>query len=173
MRSQVVRRACVAALALTLAAPLLRTPMSFALIARGDDFLYRGKPQRAVGYYERAIALDPPNEVAVDRFAFFALETGDRANIERSLRAANRFLKERDDANVRADRALCDLRLRRYGEAAVDFAIAGRALRDPRYLTFAGWAAFYAGRRTQARAMWNEAGAFGFQPARAALRHLQ
>lgn len=173
MNVRIGRRACVAAFALTLAAPILRMPMSFAIVARGDDFLYRGHPERAVTYYARAVAIDDANDVAVDRLVFFTLERGTREDVGRALDAADRFLRTHEDANVRADRALCNLKLHRYGDAAADFGIAGRTLRDARYLTFAGWASLFEGRRSAARSFWTEAGALGFAPARSALERLQ
>jgi len=173
MNARTVRRACVAAFALALAAPILRTPMSFAIVARGDDFLYRGRPDRAVAYYARAVAVDEANDVAVDRYVFFRLERGTQEDVRYALETADRFLHTHEDANVRADRALCNLRLHRYREAAADFGIAGRTLRDARYLTFAGWASLFDGRRTAARSFWAEAGALGFAPAKSALDRLQ
>lgn len=173
MNARTIRRTTVALFALALAAPLLRAPMSFAVVARGDDFLYRGKTERAVEYYERAVAIDEANDVAVDRFAFFSLQGGTGEDCRRSLRVAARFLRAHESADVRADRALCELRLRRYREAAGDFAVAGRALHDARYLTFAGWASLRGGRRAVARSFWREAGALGFAPAKAALERLQ
>lgn len=173
MNARAVRRACVAAFALMLAAPVLRTPMSFAIVARGDDFLYRGQPERAAAYYARAVSIDDTNDVAVDRYVFFTLERGRRRDVLHALEAADHFLHAHEDANVRADRALCNLKLHRYREAAADFGIAGRALRDARYLTFAGWASFFEGRRTAARSFWAEAGALGFAPAKSALERLQ
>jgi tetratricopeptide (TPR) repeat protein len=152
---------------------LFRPQLSLAVVSRGDEFLYRGRMERAVDYYARAISLDANSDVAVDRYAFFRTQLHDEGAIRACLAVADRFLAHHEDPTIRADRALCNLRAHKYGQASNDFARAGYALHDSGYLTFAGWAALHAGDTGAARALWRAAAVSGFEPAREALRQLR
>lgn len=173
MKRSGARRVCVAGAAVLIAGLLLHRQLSLAVVSRGDEFLYRGRTDRAVAYYARAMALDRDSDVAVDRYAFFRFEMRDAGAIPACLEAAGEFLSKRDDPTIRADRALCNLRKHRYHQAALDFRQAGYALHDSRYLAFAGWAELHAGNRRGARALLKSANALGFQPARETLRRLR
>lgn len=165
-----VRRVLVALVALIAASAILRPQISLALVNRGDDFLYRAKIDRAVQYYRRALAVDPRSAVAADRYAFFAQHENRRDNEEEVLRFCTAFLRVREDSEVRADRALANLKLHRYVDAERDFDRAATSSRDPRYLAFAALSAARAGRFADSHRFWSAARQAGIDLASASDR---
>ncbi len=171
-----LRRFAVAFCALGIGILLFRAQVATSLVVRGDDFLYRRQVERARGYYVRALWFDPESRAAADRYVFFGMQERTPASLAASIAIASRYLALRpDDATVLADRALCYQIERRYSEAAPDFSHAGALARDPRYFTFAGWAALRSGKRREARMLWHEALALDgrFGPARFALARVR
>jgi tetratricopeptide (TPR) repeat protein len=133
-----VRRGGVIAVAVSLALWLLRPQVSSALVTRGDDLTFRGENARALAIYARALAIDPANTVAADRFAFAALLSHDASAQERGVSVATRALRlEPSNLSLRYDRALCAQALGWHALAADDFEAIGRRSRDPRALLFA------------------------------------
>lgn len=111
--------------------------LSTALVARGDALAYAGSAH-ALDIYRRALTFDATNTVAVDRLAFRALLSHDRAEMSEAVRMTSAVLRFRADASeVRMDRALCLQLLGRYAAALSDFESAGVSQRDPRALLFA------------------------------------
>lgn len=140
------------------AAALFRPQVSTALVTRGDEFLYRSDLSGALKYYSRANAVDPNDGVAVDRLAFFGMQLRTNDSLHASLVATGAYLaRHPEDANVRADRALCLQILKRYQLATAEFAIAASETHDARYYTFAGWDAMRSGDRALARHYWQSA----------------
>lgn len=173
MTFEIPRRFTIAAIALSISAVLLRSQMSSALVLRGDDLAYRGNSHRALVMYRRALAFDSQNAVAVDRLAFTETITHRPGLVADAVRVATRYLNHHpDDATVLADRALASQILRRYGDAARDFAIAARITGDAQTATFAGFAALHAGNRAGARRLFTRARAVdpSFAPAMRGLR---
>lgn len=171
-----VRRLGIACAALAIAAACFRSQVACALVVRGDDFMYRNNVQQAMARYERAMTIDADNAAAADRLVFANLEERTPESLQRGVRIATRYLSRHpNEANVLADRALCFLAQRDYALAEVDFERAATALRDPRYFTFAGWAARRANRPAPARALWKRALAIDprFKPARIALERFR
>jgi tetratricopeptide (TPR) repeat protein len=137
-RGSIPRRALVVGIALAASAALLHSQLSSALVSRGDDLTYRGEDRRAMDLYSRALALDPKNTVAIDRYAFSALTMHDTSGERRAIALASAVL-EREPYNVtiRYDRALCNQALHLRAAAAADFEAIGRHERDARALLFA------------------------------------
>lgn len=160
-----LRRVFVALVALGAAAVMFRSEISLALVNRGDDFLYRAKVDRAVEYYRRALAVDAHSAVAADRYAFFAQQIAGQSNESEILRFCSSFLRVREDARVRADRALANLKLRRYRDAETDFELAAANSRDPRDLAFAALSAARAGRSAESHRLWHAARRAGLRVA--------
>ncbi|HEY8296751.1 MAG TPA: tetratricopeptide repeat protein [Candidatus Baltobacteraceae bacterium] len=169
------RRFLVAAASLSVAALLFRAQLGAALVVRGDDFLYRSDARQARTYYARALRFDPDSESAADRYVFFGLQVRTHASLDAAIGVASAYLRRHpDDGAILADRALAYLIERRYDKAEPDFERAARASRDPRYFTFAGWAALRAGRESVARDLFDRALTIDprFRPARYALREV-
>jgi tetratricopeptide (TPR) repeat protein len=166
------RRMAVAAAALALATCLFRSQVASALVVRGDDFLYRNDAPAAQTRYERALALNGSDATAIDRIAFLGMQQRTRRSLRRAVAVASSYLTSHpNDAVILADRGLCYLIARDYALARPDFERAAAILRDPRYFTFAGWAAWRAHDPQRARRLWADALSIDnkFSPARAAL----
>lgn len=149
------RRLLLAAIAIAASTMLFRAQIASALVSRGDEFLYRGQLTSARFYYARALWVDQSSAVAADRFAFFGMEQRTPKALAESIQATSRFLQlDGANVNVLLDRALCYQVLHQYDKATADFMRAAQVSRDPRYFTFAGWAALRSGRRAKARALW-------------------
>jgi tetratricopeptide (TPR) repeat protein len=170
-----LRRICVAAAALAISAALFRPQLSDALVSRGDDALYRGRMDRALAFYERALAVDPQSSTAADRSMFLLIQRRRRDALNEAVRIGRSIPPRARDVRIQADLGLCYLRLGSFAAAASAFAGAARIANDPAYFTFAGWSAYRAGRSAQARAMWTRALSLhpGFAPAVFAMRRSQ
>jgi tetratricopeptide (TPR) repeat protein len=132
-----VRRTLLVATALLLSAPLLRSSISCALVTRGDGLLY-ARDARASVMYRRAVEVDPGNEVAADRYAFAALLSHRRSEVEDGIRIASLGLAAHpDDAALRMDRALCLQRMKRFASAETDFRRVALQTRNVQALAFA------------------------------------
>jgi tetratricopeptide (TPR) repeat protein len=166
----VARRAAIAVIALAIAGYILRPQISQALVLRGDDRFYRGSAVDALRYYRRAVAIDPNDASALDRYLFGALSLRDRNCAHDGVALATEYLRRHpaDDA-VRMDRAMAFRLLADWNGALGDFYRVGVRKRDPAALTFAGYAALSLGRHRQACAMWRLA--LAFDPAFRAARH--
>lgn len=133
-----VRRFTLCALALSVAGSLFRPQLADALVARGDELLYRNQPVAAEVHYARAVALDPDSGVAADRFVFTAMRQHTPAALARAFGAATAYLKRHPgDPAVLTDRALCDLIAKHYAAASRDFLRAARNAGYRRELLFA------------------------------------
>jgi tetratricopeptide (TPR) repeat protein len=166
------RRIALALTGVIVSAYLLRPQISQALVIRGDERLYRGSTIDALRYYRRAIATDPLDGSAVDRFVFSAVSVRKRSVVEEAIALSSAYLLRRtDDDVVRMDRAMAFRMLGDWRHAESDFELAGRRERDATALTFAGYAALAAHRRLRATILWREALAVDgqFVPARRAL----
>lgn len=170
MNATPVRRSAVALLGIAAAAWILRPQISDALVVRGDEFLYRADPGRALDYYRRALTVDEDDGAAADRFAFVATTTRDpRANAE-ALRETSAYLQRHpDDAIVRMDRAMAYRAAGLSAAAVSDFSLVGARTNDPRAFTFAGYAAERSGDATLARRLWRAA--LALQPGFVAAKH--
>lgn len=165
-----LRRCLVAAFALLVSAGIFHRQIADALVIRGDEMLYRSRPADALHYYRRALWFDGDDGVAVDRFAFAASLSGDRADLREAVACATRYLAgNAGDAVARMDRAMIYRRLGRAAEALDDFATTGIQTRDPRALSFAGFEAAALGDRGRARSLWQAA--LAVAPAFPAARH--
>lgn len=168
-----VRRIFLAGVSLALSAWMLRSPVAQALITRGDDYLYAGNRYQAVMHYRRSVLFDPDSEVAADRIAFVSALERTHSNIGAGIDAATSYLRRHpNSALLLADRALCNLKLRRFEPAFRDFYRAAALDRNAQTYTFAGWAARRAGHRTLAAQMWRKALSLSprYMPALTALR---
>jgi tetratricopeptide (TPR) repeat protein len=151
---------------------MLRPQVSDALVVRGDEFLYRAQSARALSYYARALAIDPDNGAAADRFAFVALTSREPRAIAQSLREATAYLaRHPGDAVVLMDRAMAYRAVGNARAALADFALAGARAADPRAFAFAGFMARQLGEAGLAARYWRAALALrpGFVPALRAL----
>ncbi len=145
-------------LAITSAFALVRGPLSFALVVRGDDLLYQGNAARSLVMYARALALDESNGTAVDRYAFVSMTSHQGAALRDAIRVASPYLQRHpSDDNVRMDRALCEYRLGDVRRGESDFERVGRDRHDARALVFAGYAALRSGARSRALRWWRAA----------------
>jgi len=152
------RRLALAAIGIAASALLLRPQLSEALVTRGDDFAYRGNLYRSAEMYHRALWWDPDNEVAADRIAFNALLVHRHDVASNAIATTTVFLSRHGTSStILMDRALLLQIAHRYREAERDFAVVGREMRDPRALTFAGFAAYHAGAIDRARQHWRDA----------------
>lgn len=149
-----MRRIILAGLALSIAAMSFRPQIADALVARGDDLLYKNARDRALEHYARALLFDPRSETAADRYVFLAMEEHRQRGIDDALRIADRFLQAHPrDAVLLEDRALCLLVLHDYSRAAQDFRAArasGGGARDARFAVSAAHAAA----RQKIRSSW-------------------
>lgn len=167
------RRFVLAVTSLLLAAPLFHAQLADALVTRGDEFLYRGNTSAAKDYYARALGVDGTSEAAADRFVFFSVQNRTERSLKAAITVASRYLSRvPSDAPLLEDRAMCYQYERRYDLARADFERAARLTHDPRYYTFAGWAAKRSGKRAAAVKLWLAALHVDphFLPARRALR---
>jgi tetratricopeptide (TPR) repeat protein len=153
-----LRRVMLAVAGAGLSAVILRPQIADALVVRGDEFLYRAQPARALPYYRRALNLDGDDAAAVDRFAFVSMMLRDPAAIDETIRDTSAYLNRHpDDTIVRMDRAMAYRRAGISRGELADFAFVGARTMDPRALTFAGFAADGLGRRSLARRFWRAA----------------
>lgn len=166
------RRGAIAVLAVALAAQILRPQLAQALIVRGDEQLYAGRPFEALAYYARAVRMNPRDGVAVDRFAFAALTLRNEAAVDESIHLATAYLRTTEDRAVRLDRAMAYRARGKYANALADFSRAGVSDGDVTALTFAGLMAMRLGRRSEAIVWWRRAVAVAprWLPALRALR---
>lgn len=170
------RRFAIALVALTASALCFRSQIAAALVVRGDEFMNRNAIPQAIARYQRALTIDRDNANAADRLVFASLEARTPALLRSGIGIATQYLvRHPHDATLLADRGLCYLAERRYAAAGPDFERAARFLKDPRYFTFAGWAARRAGDDARARMLWRAALAIDahFVPARTALASTQ
>ena len=169
----VTRRIALALIAIILSGYALRPQISQALIVRGDERLYRGNASQALGYYRRAIEIEPYEGSAVDRFAFAAASLRDRRAAREAIELASAYLHRRPtDDVVRMDRAMAFRLLRDWPHAMEDFQRVGERERDATAMTFAGYAAEAERDRSHALGLWRRALVFDgtFRAARNALR---
>jgi tetratricopeptide (TPR) repeat protein len=167
-----IRISATAVLAALTALVLSRGSIADSLVVRGDALLYGSRPERSLEYYRRAIAIDSANATALDRFAFGALMQRNASTVSVAVTLCTAFLRRRPkDATIRFDRALLFRAGGDVRRAEVDFALAGRANRDPRAMTFAGLSARVLGRIAEERRYLRAALSYSpnFLPARRAL----
>lgn len=163
------RRCAVACAGIGMAAWIMRGQIGGALVARGDEFLYRSDPRGALRYYRRALLVNPGDPLAIDRYLFDATSLRDRPAIDEGIALAGEYLaKNPSDGVVTLDRAMALLRTDRPSAAMSDFASGGARMRDARALTFAGLLARKLGRFDLARGLGSQALAIDprFAPAR-------
>lgn len=152
------RRFLLGAFGIIVAAWLMRAQIADALVLRGDEWLYRAHPATSLVYYRRAAWIDPGDGVAVDRFAFVAITLRNRRVLSDAIALATWYLHTYPtDSIVRMDRAMAYRSIGRTRDALNDFAIVGARARDPRALTFAGYAARQLGATARARELWRTA----------------
>lgn len=152
------RRFVIACTAIGAAGWIVRGQVAGALVARGDEFLYRSDARAALGYYRRALRINPDDALAIDRYLFDATALHDRPAIEDAIALAGPYLgKHPQDDVVLLDRAMALRVLGRLSAAMDDFARAGTRSRDPRALVFAGLQARALGRPERARRFWQQA----------------
>lgn len=164
------RRFALAAIALGIAAWVVRGQVADALVTRGDEWLYRAMPGRALQYYRRAVWLDAGDAAAVDRFAFAAALLRDGRESEESIAFSTAYIaRHPGDAVVRMDRAMAERAIGQTRRALADFAAVGMEKHDPRALVFAGHAARMLGERSYARDLL--IAALALQPDMPAARH--
>ena len=169
------RRAALILFGMTASVLLLRAQLADALVARGDEFLYRSQPERALQYYSRALALDAASPRAVDRFLFVATTARNRVAMHDGIARATYYLAHHPgDDVVRMDRAMAFRATGDFAHAASDFAVVGFHGRDARALTFAGFSARAAGQSLRAARLWRSALALEpkFPPALHALQRM-
>jgi tetratricopeptide (TPR) repeat protein len=159
-----LRRIALALCGIATAAWILRPQISDALVARGDEFLYRADARRALEFYRRALGVDGDDGAAADRFAFVAAMLRDSSANAEALRETSAYLQRHpDDMIVRMDRAMA-YRAAGISQAALsDFSLVGARTNDPRAFTFAGYAAERSGDAPLARRLWRAA--LALQPA--------
>lgn len=169
----IARRIALALTGIILSGYVLRPQMSQALIVRGDERLYRGNASQALGYYRRAIEMNPYEGSAVDRFAFAAASLRDRSAAREAIALTSAYLHRRPmDDVVRMDRAMAFRLLGDWSHAMEDFETVGERERDAAAMTFAGYAAEAEHDRSRALRLWRRALTFdgSFRAARNALR---
>jgi tetratricopeptide (TPR) repeat protein len=173
MTSGPLRRTALALVGIGVAALILRPQISDALVVRGDEFLYRAEPGRALEYYRRAFEVDGDDGAAVDRFAFVASMRRDPRTNAEALRETSAYLERHPgDTTVRMDRAMTYRAAGIMRGALADFSLVGAWTGDPRAYTFAGYAALRCGDASLARRLWRAALTLqpGFAAAKRALR---
>jgi tetratricopeptide (TPR) repeat protein len=128
----------IAAVSLSVSVYLLHAQLASALVTRGDDLAYMGDVGAARVMYGRALAFDPGDATAADRFVFSSILSHRQVELGEGASVATRFLdRDPSNATVRMDRALCYERLHDDWRAIADFRIVGRRTKDGRALTFA------------------------------------
>lgn len=121
------RRLAIVLTSLALSALLFHRQVATALVTRGDEFLQRGRVERANLYYSRALTFDTRSSIAADRSAFAGILLRTPHALDAAERAASLGLAAHpDDADLLMDRGLCYQLERRYAEAALDFGHAAR-----------------------------------------------
>jgi tetratricopeptide (TPR) repeat protein len=146
------RRFAIAAIAIAIAAWMLRGQMADALVTRGDEWLYRAMPRRALQYYRRAVWLDAGDAAAVDRFAFASALLHDKRAAETSIAFSTAYMARHPrDTVVRMDRAMAERAIGSTKRALADFAAVGLQTHDARAFVFAGHAARMLGEVAYAR----------------------
>jgi tetratricopeptide (TPR) repeat protein len=132
-----LHRASLIAIALLLAIPLLRPALSSALVSRGDALLYARDPA-ATTMYRRAVDVDADDDLAADRYAFAALLSHRRSQVEDAIRVVGVALRSTpNDAKLRMDEALCLQTLKYYASAENDFAQVALQTNDVEAFLFA------------------------------------
>lgn len=175
MNDSMIRRLTVAALAVLLTGTVVRPQLSLSLVLRGDDDAARNDGRHAIAHYERALAFDPQNGIAIERLLFRATIARDASHLRREVERASRYLRTHPtDTPVLSDRAMAYHVLRDYARASNDFAAAGERTHDARALTFAALDAGRAGMKKRAASLIRRAVkiAPSFIPARRALERL-
>ncbi len=171
-----LRRFAIAVLSIAISAVLFHTQLAGALIVRGDEMLVRNSYDGAINRYRRALWLDSSSSIAADRFMFVSLQRRTPQALSSAIGVASAYLAKRhDEPTLLFDRGLCQLLLRRYGAALLDFDRAAHLTRDPQEYAFAGWAAKRSGKLSQAVNLWNAALRLrpGYRPALAALAEVK
>jgi tetratricopeptide (TPR) repeat protein len=134
-----VRRCSIALFALAISTILLRNQIALALVYRGDDAMSRADVGGAAGYYRRALFLDPASSIAADRVSFASFLADDPSAMRAALSHLDEVIvSDPTDLDLRRDRALLEMRLKKFGAALEDFAVIGGRERDARALAFAG-----------------------------------
>ncbi len=170
-----LRRALLVVTALVLAAPLLRASVASALVTRGDGLLY-SQDARATVMYRRALAIDPNDNAAADRYAFSALLSRRKSVIEDGIRVLDVALSNHpEDDTLRMDRALCLQKLKRYDLAEPDFERVGIETRNVQALAFAAADARKLSRIGKSRSLLLAASRIDpkYEPIRLALRGMK
>jgi tetratricopeptide (TPR) repeat protein len=146
-----LRRLIVVLTALLCAIPIVRPAISSALVTRGDAMLFARDP-RAEEKYRLALAIDPANVVAADRYVFAAFLSRRPAELEAGVQLAGTVLvRDPRNAALRIDRALCLQILKRYAAARADFEWVGKQRGDVQALALAAADARRSGREADAR----------------------
>jgi tetratricopeptide (TPR) repeat protein len=169
------RRYALACVAVALGALLFHGHIADALITRGDDRLLAGDTRGAERFYQRALVIDRGSIVAADRLAFALVMQHTKKDERSAIAIATAALSLHESDVLLADRALAEQLLRRWADAARDFARAGAIAKDARYESFAGRLSLKAGNADAARkhfvlALRDDP---GFAPARAALERMR
>ena len=116
-----LRRFLVVAIVLALAWPFLRPVMAEMLVDRGIGVILQGDYADANRYISRAMWLDPDSVDAADLQSFFTTMTVQPAAVAGALSASNRYVSAHpDDANVRWDRMILEMRMSDYAAALAD-----------------------------------------------------
>jgi tetratricopeptide (TPR) repeat protein len=145
-----LRRLALVITALLCAIPLVRPAISSALVTRGDAMLFARDP-RAQEKYHLALAIDPENLDAADRYVFAAFLSRNATELEAGVKLAGDVLVyDPENATLRMDRALCLQLLKRYAAARVDFEWVGRHRNDVQALALAAADAGKSGLREDA-----------------------
>jgi tetratricopeptide (TPR) repeat protein len=168
-RYGMVRRVAIACTGIAAAALLLRPQISASLVTRGDDLVYQGNVGRSLVMYRRAIAIDPQNDVAVDRVAFEAVLSHRPDDRRFALAVTSRYLQEHPDRRaLLMDRGLLYQQAAAYLPAHADFERAAALSGDAQAYSLAGFDALHAGRVAAAAADFRRALAIDpyFVPAR-------
>jgi tetratricopeptide (TPR) repeat protein len=155
--STVQRRLIVVATAVLLAAPVLRSALSSALVSRGDALLY-ARDARAREKYLLGLLVDPGNAAAADRYIFASFLSREPNELEDAIRVAGAVLQTHpQETSVRMDRALCLQVRKQYRLAARDFEEVGRERADVQALALAAADARIGGDMASARSLLSAA----------------
>jgi tetratricopeptide (TPR) repeat protein len=146
-----LRRIALALIAVLCTIPIVRPSISSALVTRGDAMLFARDP-RAQEKYQLALAIDPANVDAADRYVFAAFLSRKASELEAGVQLAGTVLAhDPEDATLRMDRALCLQVLKRYAAARADFEWIGKHRGDVQALALAAADARNSGRQKDAR----------------------